>query len=57
MTDPRDSVRPIGVPNTKPTCMKCEKLATWVHTQYWNTGNTKGVSFWCYCDEHKPEIK
>lgn len=30
----------------------CERQATVCHEVHWNTGNTKGVSFFYHCDEH-----
>ena len=37
-----------------PRCSKwdCGQLATHIETVHWDTGNTKGVSFFCLCPEH-----
>lgn len=48
------ALRPIENTADAPYCarMDCGETATLVHTVRWNTGNTKGVSFFPVCPRH-----
>lgn len=34
---------------------RCNKPADVCEHNHWNTGNTKGVSFWYFCKAHAPK--
>lgn len=36
-------------------CMECDKAAYACEHVEWNTGNTSGISFFCYCRAHAIE--
>lgn len=35
----------------------CDKQADYCHTVEWNTGNTKGISFFYHCAEHNENTR
>lgn len=35
----------------------CDKHARYCHTVEWNTGNTKGASFFYHCREHSENTR